>query len=416
MNFLSQYRVPLLFSVAAAVLVAALFWPEPKKPGEMQKYYSIPQAQLDRIEYAGEMTLAEKNKVRVEYAIIREANPLKPKEPLYRIEVKNLTSTDAKLAKRVAELRRVKTFYASALVRTIVQDWAELDYFYALRHDAARDQEYGVKDCGNKLTLVFRSHTKLFCVGAATQGETRHYLIDTVKDKLLITPDYTVRRLTNNIFAQREQSLHPHGADGDLIEIQVLPPILAKLPLLREKTSGQMKLRMLLKDEGQNKINVWHVENRLEIKPSHAAELAQLMIALRVNAPYTFDALARERSLQDIISSTGPGVAASGIQGPGVTGTVKIRKTDQQDTLLTAFAFFPPGVKPSTALPWQFENQLVRPLDTLVVSHFNAGLISADIYPRLTAILTKFENDLLEARQKAEQEKKEKNQKATPPK
>ncbi len=414
MNVILRNRIPLLFTAAAILLIAALFWPETKKAGEMQKYYSIPQAQLESIEYSGEMSLGDKTKARIEYAIRREDNILKPKESLYRVEVKNLSATDSALAKRVAELKNLKGFYAGALVKTIVQDWSEPDFYYVLKHEPGRDAEYGIKDCPNKLTATFRSGKKQFCIGTSSQGDSRRYLLDIEKDKLLITPDFTVRRILNNIFAQREQSLYPHGSEGaDLIETKIEPEILKKFPLLREKTGGLMKLRMLIKDEGKTKINVWHVDGMLSIKPSHAAEFAQLFNALRVNAPFAVDA---GQPIAEAIRAAGIDAKAL----PGLTGAVKVKKTDKQDTLISEFAFFPPGVKAAPQPAFQFENQLVRPLDTLVVSQYNAGYITADLYPRLLGILTKIETDLTESqkkgeKEKAERQKKEQEQKAKEP-
>lgn len=415
MNFFLRNRILLLFSFAAAFLVFALFWPEPRKPGEIQKYYSLPQAQLESIEYSGEMQLGDapagkKEKLsapaatRVEYAIHREDNVLKPKEPLYRVDINSLVTTDKTLAPRVAELTRLKKFYASALVRSIVQDWSEPDYYYILKHEAERDQEYGLKDCSNKLRIKFKSTEKSFCVGTPTQGDTRRYLIDTDKDKVLITPDFTVRRLLNNIFAQREQALYPHGSDGaDLIEIKINSDALKKLPLLRDKTGGNLKLRMLVKIDGKEKTNVWHVDGLLSIKPSHAAEFAALINALRVNAPFAVDSLPG-KALADAIHAAGIDSKAL----PTLMGAVKIKKTDKQDLELASFAFFPPGIRPVTNVPFQLDKQLIRPLDTLVVSQYNAGYISADNHPRLMSILTKLESDLAEAQKKGAEEKAKK--------
>jgi hypothetical protein len=408
MNFILQNRILFLFTTAAIVLIAALFWPEAKKSGEMQKYYSIPQSQLESIEYSGEMSLGEKTKARIEYAITREDNILKPKESLYRVAVKSLNTTDAVLAKRVAELKNLKGFYASSLVKTIVQDWSEPDFYYVLKHEPERDAEYGIKDCPNKLTARFRSGKKQFCIGTSSQGDTRRYLLDIEKDKLLITPDFTVRRILNNIFAQREQSLYPHGSEGaDLIETKIETEILKKFPLLREKTGGLIKLRMLIKDEGKNKINVWHADGLLTIKPSHAAEFAQLFNALRVSAPFAVDALSAEQPIAEAVRNAGIDAKAL----PGLTGSVKVKKTDKQDILITQFAFFPPGTKAAPQPAFQFEKQLTRPLDTLVVSQYNAGYITADLYPRLLGILTKIETDLSEAQKKGDKEKTEREKK-----
>jgi hypothetical protein len=84
---------------------------------------------------------------------------------------------------------------------------------------------------------------------------------------------------------------------------------------------------------------------------------------------------------------------------------------------VAAFAFYPPQIKPNAITPYQFDNIIVRPLDTLVVSQYNAGYISADNFPRLLSIFTKMESDLLEAQKKGEQLKaeKEKTEKAKKP-
>lgn len=412
MNFILRNRVWLLFAASTITLVVALFWPEAKKAGEMQKYYTFPSAQLESIAYSGQMTVAEKNTARVEYVIQREENILKPKEPLYRIDIKSLTTTDAKLTARVAELQAAKSFYASSMVRTMVQDWSEPDYFYILKHESERDAEYGLKDCPNKLTVTFRTRTKQFCIGTSSQGDSRRYLLDVEADKILITPDFTVRRLLNNIFAQRDQALYPHGADAaDLIEVNVQQQVVEKFPLLREKTGGRLKLRMLINDEGKKKINVWHVEGMLAIKPSHAAELAQLFNALRVNTPFATPAHSTEQPVD--AAARIAGIDAKAL--PGLTGAIKVRKTDKQDTQLSAFAFYPPGVKAKPQPAFQFEQQLVRPLDTLVVSHYNAGYLSADLYPRIIGILTKFESDLTETKKKEDTEKESKRQGQEPP-
>lgn len=402
MTALYKNRVLLLFVAAIGILLLALFWPEPKKPGEIQKYYSMPAEQLVSLEYRGAMALDEKNKAQVHYAISRTENPLKPAEPVYKVEVRELKAMDAKTAKRAAELSKARTFYASALVRTIIQDWSQPDFYYIIPHEAQRDTEYGLKDCRDRLTIQFKTKTRKFCIGAATQGDTRRYVLDADNDKLLLTPDFTVRRILNNVYAQREQSLHPYGADGaDLIEVAIGAAELAKLPLLRDKTGGNIKLRMLVKDEGKKKINVWHVENTLSIMPSHAAEFAQLLYALRVSAPFALEAGKPDAAIKDLARAA----AIDAKELPALTGAIKLKKTDKQDVQLTPFAFYAPGVKPRQTQAFQFDQQLVRPKDTLVVTNFNTGYITADLYPRMTAILQKFETDLLEAQKKGEEEK-----------
>ncbi len=405
MSSLYRNRVLLLFVAAVGVLLLALFWPEAKKPGEIQKYYSMPGEQLLALEYQGEMVLVEKAKVRVHYVLSREENPLNAKEAAYKVEIRELKALDEKSTKRVAELSRLRTFYASALVRTIVNDWAAPDFYFIIPHEAQRDAEYGLKDCRDQLTVQFRTKTRKFCIGTATQGDTRRYLLDADNDKLLLTPDFTVRRIVNNIFAQREQSLHPFGADGaDLIEAAIGADELARLPLLREKAGGNIKLRMLVKDEGKKKINVWHVENTLSIMPSHAAEFAQLLYALRVSAPFALSAGKADATITDLAQQAGIDAKLR----PSLSGSIKLKKTDKQDIQLTTFAFYPPGVKPRETHAYQFDQQLVRPKDTLVVTNYNSGYLTADLYPRLLTILQKFENDLLEAQKKGEQQKKNK--------
>lgn len=402
MNFLIRNRIVLLFSAALAVLLAALFWPEPKKPGEIRKYYSRDISQFVSLHYRGSMALGEKSKVRADYEILREENPVKPREPVYRIRINSITTDNGLLKNRVAALAQAKSFPASALIRSIVQDWSAPDFYYILPHDAAKDSEYGLQNCENSLQLKFRADEREFCIGTQSQGETRRYILDQSKNQVLITPDYTVRRVLNNIFAQREQLLHPYGADAfDLLELNIAPSMLQKLPLLSEKTGGRMRLRMLVKKDGPTPVNVWHVENLLTIKPSHAAELAQLLVAMRIQAAFAQPALAPDAPLKDLNKLLGLAEHAQ----PAVSGSMLLKKTDQQDVLLTRYAFFAPGIRPQERREFQAENQLVRPLDTLAATAFNAGYITADLFPRFAAIFLKFENDLREAAQAGKKEK-----------
>ena len=412
MKFLLRNKIVLLFSTAFVVLLLALFWPEAKKAGELQKYYTRPVDQLVALSYSGEMQLVEKQKVFIAYEIVPEANLLNPKEPVYRIEIRELKTSDKSLEPRVVELSRLKRFYASSLVKTIVSDWAAPDYFFLLPYDAeaaAKEAEYGLKDCPNSLKIQFKADVKEFCIGSASQGDTRRYLLDRQKKQIVIGPDFTVRRLLNNIFAQREQSLHPFGNEGvDTIELKVSPAMLQKYPLMREKTGGSLKLRMLVKDEGKRKINVWHVENLLSIKPSHAAEYAQLLQAMRINALFAVDAPAQAAALSDIMRAAGLGAKGQ----PAIEGTLAIKQTDKQDTLISRYAFFAPETKPETQNALQQDKTLVRPRDTIALSSFNAGHITADLYPRMQAILQKIENDLREAQKAGEEQKAKKEQKA----
>lgn len=401
MNFLKRNRILVLFSAAAVVLLAALLWPEPKKPGEMQKYYSRDVSQLVSLRYRGTMSLGEKSKVLADYEIVREENPVKSREPVYRIQMHSVTTDDALLKNRLEALAQAKSFPASALIRSIVQDWSALDFHYILPHDAAKDIEYGLQNCENSLQLKFRADERAFCIGTQSQGDTRRYILDQSKNQVLITPDYTVRRVLNNIFAQREQLLQPYGADAfDLLELNIAPSMLQKLPLLSEKTGGRMRLRMLVKKDGPAPVNVWHVENLLTIKPSHAAEFAQLLIAMRVQAAFAQSALAPDAQLKDLNNVLG---LAEHIQ-PAVSGSLMLKKTDKQDVLLTRYAFFAPGIRPKERREFQAENQLVRPLDTLAATSFNAGYITADLFPRFAAIFQKFENDLRDAVQAGKKE------------
>ncbi|AFM12454.1 hypothetical protein [Turneriella parva] len=413
MNFILRNRIALLFAGSFVILLLALFWPEAKKSGELQKYYTRPADQLVAISYQGEMQLGDKQKVSVAYDILKEENVLKPKEPVYRIEVRELNTTDKSLMARVADLSKLKRFYASSLVKTIVLDWAAPDYYFLLPYESAiteaKETEYGFKNCPNQLKLQFKADTKEFCIGAASQGDTRRYLLDRQKNQIVIGPDYTVRRLLNNIFAQREQSLHPYGNEGiDTVDLKVSPVLLEKYPLLREKTGGTLKLRMLVKDEGNRKINVWHVEKLLSIKPSHAAEYAQLLQAMRINALLAIDAPAPNAALADIAKSVGLGIKVL----PAIEGSVSVKQTDKQDTLVSRYAFFAPDTKPPGGMALQQDKTLVRPRDTFVLSSFNAGYITADLYPRMLAILQKIENDLREAQKAGEEQKAKKEKKA----
>lgn len=401
MNFLIRNRIALLFFAAAVVLLAALFWPEPKKPGEMQKYYSRDPAQLLSLRYRGSMNLTEKKQVQVDYEIVRETNPARPRESVYRIEVHSVATEDPALKSRVAALARARTFPASALIRSIVQDWSSPDFYYVLPHDAAKDQEYGLQNCENSLQLKFKADEQKFCIGTASQGETRRYVLDQSRDRILITPDYTVRRVLNNIFAQREQLLQPYGNDAlDLIELNIAPSMLQKLPRLSQKTGGHMRLRMLVKKDGPAPVNVWHVENLLTIKPSHAAEFAQLLQAIRIQAGFAQPMLASDAQQKDLNKALG---LAETVQ-PAVSGSLMLKRTDQQDLLLTRYVFFAPSVRPTERREFQSENTVVRSLDTLAASSFNAGYITADLFPRFAAIFQKFENDLREAEQAGKKE------------
>jgi len=391
-NFM-KYRLLILFSAAAVVLIAALFWPEPKKPGDMQKYYTQPTSQLLEMTYAGEMQKKDKELVQIDYTIFKEENALKAKEPLYRIAVKTANGA--------------RTFYGAPLIRTYIQDWSEPDYYYILDHEIARDEEYGVKGCPNKLTLKFKARTKNFCIGKPSQGDTRRYVLDIDADKMLIMPDFIARRIVGNIWAQREQALYPHGTEGvDLIDISIGKDILKKYPTLNEKTGGNFALRMLVKQEGKEKVNVWHIENILSIKPSHAQELSQYLTAMRVNSIFALDAAPQAQ-----FAESPKAIGFSETTPVALTGKFKLKKTDKQDVLLSAFNLYAPGVRPASKLEFQNEGTAVKPLDTIAVSQYNSGYVTADNYPRLLAILTKFENDLTEAAKKGEQEKAERERK-----
>ncbi|MCX7633094.1 MAG: hypothetical protein N2Z22_07170 [Turneriella sp.] len=407
MDFLRRNRIAILFSGAALILLAALFWPEPKKQGELQKYYSRDSRQLLTLRYRGSMQFREKETVQVDYTIQREENLLHPRDAVYRIQIDKLETDHAQLKKRIEELRQANKFYGSGLVRTMVYDWSAPDYYYILEHDPAKDVEYGLDGCKNHLEITFRAGSEEFCIGAASQGETRRYVLDKKRNKIVITPDYTVRRILNSILAQREQLLQPFGDGADLLEIVLSPEMQQKFPRLREKTGGRFNLRMVVKKDEPTPLNVWHVENLLSIKPSHAAELAQLINAMRIHAILARPALTPEAPLAEILKNAGLSEKAV----PAVSGSLMLRKTDQQHAVVTRFAFFAPHVR--TAVPLQLENSTVQKLDTLALSAANSGYITADLYPRFAAIFQKFENDLREAEEagKKEKEKKQENQK-----
>ncbi|HRP68139.1 MAG TPA: hypothetical protein PLY93_01255 [Turneriella sp.] len=397
-QFVFRNRLWILFTAAFVVLLLAVFRSESNEPGAMQKYYELPITQLEKIEYAGTMNLTEKEQAQVHYTVIREENILQPKEPLYRIEIKNISSENKNLKTYVANLQTVKNFYASPLIKTIAQDWSTLDYLYELEHDAKRDEEYGFKNCTNKLTLIFRTQTRIFCIGLASQSDTRRYIFDQSKNKTLIIPDFIARRIQNNIFAQRENSLYPHGVHGiDTIEWSIGKDLIAKFPTLKEKTTGRIALRKMVKEEGKKKIDVWYVENHLGIKPSHAAEAMQFITALRIQKLFATNVQPHDKPLTDFFAALG--FTPSAI--PAMTGVIKLKKADKQDIILTPFSFFSPNVRPQRTPAFQLENERALSQESIAVSQYNAGYLSADMYPRLTAILTKFEGDLL-----AEKEKK----------
>jgi hypothetical protein len=117
MNFIIKNKTALLFVGSIFVLVLALFWPETKKAGELQKYYTRPADQLVAISYKGEMQLADKQKVLVAYDILKEENLLKPKEPVYRIEVRELYNNRQEPYKT-----RRRTFSAEEILREFARE------------------------------------------------------------------------------------------------------------------------------------------------------------------------------------------------------------------------------------------------------------------------------------------------------
>ncbi|MBV6494662.1 MAG: hypothetical protein LDLANPLL_02696 [Turneriella sp.] len=403
-QFIYRNRLVLLLGTAILVLLLSLFWPEKSKPGEMQKYYTIPVSQLNAIEYQGVMDFTEKSRVQIHYTITREINEIQREEPLYRVDILKLENAEAKLNARIKSLSGLKTFYAGALVKTIAADWSALDYLYTIEHDAKRDKEYGIKDCTNKLTLTFYSQKRVFCIGNATQSDTRRYILDTEKNKVLITPDFTIRRIQNNIYAQRDTTLYPQGNQGiDTIELKLGKDFLNAFPNLKEKTSGHLTLRKAIKDDGPKKIDVWYVENQLGIKPSHAAEAMQLFTALRVYNPFAINPFPKGKNILENLASLGMGAAPT----YAFTGAIKLKKTDKQDIVLTDFVAFAPNEHFLKALPFQQDGVEIKKRDALIASRYNVGYLSADVYPRFTAIFTKFEGDL-----RAQKEKEKPKEKA----
>jgi hypothetical protein len=334
--------MPLL---AMVVLMLALFWPEPKKPGEISKYYRQPIEQLKSIEYDGEMALGTKQKVQAHYVIIPERNRLKPAEFIHRIEIRDVSTTDTSLALRAQKLKEVKTFYASPLVNSIVQDWSAPDFYFKFDHEISRDEEYGIAGCKNNLKIEFKSETRRFCIGKSTHGDTRRYLLDVEKNLVIITPDFTVRRLLNNIFAQREQSLHPFGQEKiDTINVKIDNAVLAALPQLKKETGGNLNFRMRIKDDEKKKINVWYVEKHLTIKPSHAAEFAGFLAALRVNAPFALPAIGAEAPLEMARKSAD----IAQVHQPALKGQIRVAKIDAQDEKITDFQFYELRIRSDT--------------------------------------------------------------------
>ena len=131
-------------------------------------------------------------------------------------------------------------------------------------------------------------------------------------------------------------------------------------------------------------------------------DLPSSMAAVEANLPdVPFD-------LADIAKVAGLGARVQ----PAIEGTFAVKQTDKQDTLISRYAFFAPETKPETLIALQQDKTLVRPRDTLAVSSFNAGYITADLYPRMQAILQKIENDLREAQKAGEEQKAKKEQKA----
>ncbi len=391
MSWLMRYRVLLLMGGAAAVLLLAAFWPEEKKQGEVQKYYNHNVEKFLSLSYEGAMAFGEKEKVDVSYQISPAVPPLKVSETLYQIEVKRLTSPEKKLSVELEKFSRAKVFFASGLVQTMVSDWAQLDFYFVIPYEAAREKEYGLENCANRIQIHFKNDDREFCVGTASYGDARRYLLDRKKNQIIIVPDYVVRRVTNNILAQRNEVLQPYISDAiNQIEVKLSESAMRNLPTLKAKTKGSFKLRMLVKRDETKPTRVWFVDEQMGIRPSHAAEFAQLLTALRISHLFALSAQSTQASLEHLESQVG--LIPKDV--PTLSGTIGIQQTDIEDTVLTRYALFPPGVRPSLQPAFQKDGPAPRPRDSLVISSQNAGYLSADLYPRFEAILLKFEVDL----------------------
>lgn len=391
MSWLIRYRVLLLTGGAAVVLLLSAFWPEEKKQGEVQKYYKHNSEKLLSLSYEGAMSFGEKEKVDVSYQISPAVPPLKFRENLFQIELKRLTSPEKKLRVELEKISRAKIFFASGLVQTMVNDWAQLDFYFVIPYEATREKEYGLENCANRIQILFKNDDREFCVGTASHGDTRRYLLDRKKNQIVIVPDYVVRRMTNNILAQRNETLQPYISDAiNQIEVKLSESAMRNLPTIKAKTKGVFKLKMLVKRDEAKPSRVWFVEDLMGVRPSHAAEFAQLLTALRISRLFALPAQSTQASLDHLQSQVG----LTSKDAPTLSGTIGIQQTDRQDTVLTRYALFAPGVRPSLQPAFQKDGPALRPHDSLVISSQNAGYLSADLYPRFEAILLKFEVDL----------------------
>ena len=393
----------ILFASALILLVSVIFWPEPKGKDDIKKYYSIPLQQLQMISYKGMQKIHDKYWTNIEFEIHREENLLNPSAPIFRIDVKSVNSTESAIRAEIQDLKKIRCFYGLPLVQSIISDWASLEYIYAFDYEEKRLLEYGLKDCSNRLSVKFKSFTKSFCIGKNNFNDTRRYIFDQEQNQFLIIPDYVARRMENNIFAQKDTSPLPQGTDGlDFIDVSVNAALLAKYPVLKERTNGQLKLRMAVKTEPKGNINVWHFESLLAIKPSHAAELAQYILSLRARQPIQLNAETIKNQLSDAVN----GLKSVRAEKATLYSVIKKKRTDKGDLIATELMIFPPEVRLQSSEFFQFNPPLqIQNLDHLFISKYTSGYLSADHYPRLLAIFHKFEADLREDAQKTAKKK-----------
>jgi len=401
----------ILFISIPMILLSVIFWPESKGKDDIKKYYTIPVRDLQMISYKGVQKIHDKNWMRVEFEIHREENLLNG-NTLFRIEVKNVDSTDFTIREEIQNLKKIRPFYGLPLVQSIIGDWASLEYIYAFDFDEKRIAEYGLKDCANHLSVKFKNSTKSFCIGKNNFNDTRRYLLDEDQKQFLIIPDYIARRIENNIFAQKDTSPFPQGTDGvNFIDTSINSFLLSNFPVLKERTNGQLKLRMVVKAEPKGNIHVWHIENLLAIKPSHAAELAQYILSLSAKQPIQLNVETIKNQLSDAVN----GLRYIRAEKAALHCAIKKKQTDKGDLLLTELMIFPPQVRLLASdfspfnLPLQIQN-----LDHLFISKYASGYLSADHYPRLLAILHKIEGDLREDAQKSAEAKNAAEKKKKP--
>ena len=249
------------------LLVVFLFLPAGKNKGQQNTFVDFRTETEKSLQYSGTIKHPVDSKLAIDYRVDYS------KEKLRRITVKKIETPTAAFQ----NLDLPATFFASKMLDSITDDLFHLEYFEKFTAETGADRRYDHSECAETFSLISAQKDYSFCIGDTNKLGTRKYLRikNTNSSRLwLLTAEYPVARLSNNIFSYIEHNFSLFNQKPfDRLQVELNSELTKEFPYLTNHTNLRMQL---IKDKN----NRYFVPDISSIQSQNAEQLFALLAGL----------------------------------------------------------------------------------------------------------------------------------------